>query len=279
MHGSDYSRVAQAIQYLDTHAREHPGLSQVAAHLGLSEFHCQRLFRTWAGVSPKAFLQCLTLERAKALLRESRSLLETSQELGLSGTGRLHDLFLSLEAMTPGEFKRGGGGLRIHWGVHDTPFGAALFGATDRGLCTLSFLGDSDAVDELRERWPGAELVEAPQVTAPLAAEVVSRMGGGAPRPLPLLLVGSRFQVQVWRALLAIPEGALLAYGDLARLVGSPTAARAMGPALATNPIAWLIPCHRVIRATGLLGGYRWGTVRKRAILGVEGARADRQVS
>jgi len=276
MNGSDYTRIEQAIHFLEAHAQEQPGLADLARHLDLSEFHCQRLFRRWAGITPKDFLQCLTLNRAKELLAESRSLLETSLEVGLSSPSRLHDLFLGLEAMTPGEYKRGGEGLSIRWGVHATPFGEALFAVTDRGLCALSFLEETTPrrnLEELQARWPGAALLEAPQATDPAARAAVSRMRGEAAAPLPLLLKGSSFQLQVWKALLSIPEGQLVSYGDLAQLAGSPGASRAVGSALAVNPIGYLIPCHRVIRATGALGDYHWGPLRKEAILGMEGAR------
>lgn len=284
MGGSDYHRVAEVIRYLEAHAAEQPGLSELARHAGLSGFHFQRLFRRWAGVTPKEFLQCLTLERAKALLADSCSLLEASAEVGLSGPSRLHDLFLRLEAMTPGEYKRAGQGLAIRWGVHGTPFGDALFAATDRGLCALGFLEDGSqgaALAELQARWPASALEEAPQTTRPFAAEVVSRMLGRPGKPLALLLKGSPFQVKVWRALLAVPEGRVASYQAIARLAGSPDASRAVGTALAMNPIGYLIPCHRVIRATGALGDYHWGGLRKRALLGVEGARnlAGAQVS
>ena len=277
MGDSDYSRVAQAIQYLESHAAEQPSLATLAGHIGLSEFHFQRLFKRWAGVSPKDFLGCLTLQRAKGLLGDSRTLLDASLELGLSGPSRLHDLFLKIEAMTPGEFKQGGLGLAIRWGAHGTPFGEALFAATDRGLCGLSFLGEAPLEAELqrlRARWPRAELREDPARTAPLAAEAAARMQGGPRRPLALVLAGTPFQVKRWEALLASPEGAAATYQDLARRIGAPGASRAVGTALGQNPIGYLIPCHRVIRASGAIGEYHWGRVRKQALLGVEGARA-----
>lgn len=274
---SDYSRVERAIRYLEAHAERQPDLAELAGSAGLSEFHFQRLFRRWAGVTPKDFLQCLTLAHAKRLLEASRSLLETSHGVGLSGGGRLHDLFLNLEAMTPGEYKLGGQGLTIPWGIHPTPFGDILCAATDRGLCALAFLGEggrSAALEDLQARWPGAWFVEEPRRTEPFAAEVARRMQGGSPAPLSLLLKGSPFQVHVWKALLAIPEGRVLSYQGLATLAGHPGASRAVGTALAANPIGYLIPCHRVIRATGVLGDYHWGGTRKRALLGMEGARA-----
>ena len=244
MSGSDYGRVEQAIRYLEAHAHEQPTLTDLAHQVGLSEFHFQRLFHRWAGVTPKAFLQCLTLNRAKALLAASASLMETSLELGLSGTGRLHDLFLGLEAMTPGEFKRGGGGLTIQWGIHVTPFGEALFAVTPRGLCGLSFL-DTDraqAVADFQSRWPKAHLVEDSRQTEPFADEVVSRMQGAPSRPLALVLKGSPFQTKVWEGLLGIPEGGVASYQGLARAIGAPNASRAVGTALSLNPIGYLIP-------------------------------------
>lgn len=274
---SDYSRVERAIRYLEAQAQNQPRLAEIAGHVGLSEFHFQRLFRRWTGVSPKDFLQCLTLNRAKRLLADSRSTLATSLELGLSGNSRLHDLFLSLEAMTPGEFQRGGEGLTIRWGVHATPFGEALFALAPRGLCGLSFLAESaraQAVAELRLRWPATDLVEDSLRTEPIAREVVGRMQGTLSQPLALVLKGSPFQIKVWSGLLAIPEGQVESYQDLARRIGSPQASRAVGTALAGNPIGYLIPCHRVIRATGAIGDYHWGPLRKQALLGVEAARA-----
>jgi AraC family transcriptional regulator of adaptative response/methylated-DNA-[protein]-cysteine methyltransferase len=277
MGNSDYSRVEQAIRYLEVHAANQPSLAEVAGHIGLSEFHFQRLFHRWAGVTPKDFLQSLTLNRAKAMLRSSSTLLETSQELGLSGTSRLHDLFLNVEAMTPGAFKRFGAGLAIHWGVHDTPFGEALVAVTARGLCGLSFLGGdtvAEAVRVLQERWPEADLADDSSLTETIAKEVRARMQGTFGQPLSLLLKGSPFQLKVWEALLAIPEGQATSYQGLAGLIDAPKASRAVGTALSMNPIGYLIPCHRVIRATGAVGEYRWGRVRKQALLGVEGARA-----
>lgn len=279
MSGSDYGRVEQAIRYLEAHTHEQPTLSELARQVGLSEFHFQRLFHRWAGVTPKAFLQCLTLNRAKTLLAGLSSLMETSLELGLSGTGRLHDLFLGLEAMTPGEFKRAGEGLTIWWGIHATPFGEALFAITPRGLCGLSFLEASrtQAVADFQARWPEARLVEDSRQTEPFADEVVSRMQGAPSRPLALVLKGSPFQTKVWEGLLGIPEGGVASYQDLARAIGTPNASRAVGTALSMNPIGYLIPCHRVIRASGAVGEYRWGALRKQALLGVEGARALEQ--
>lgn len=272
----DYRRIERAIGYIEAHADKQPSLAEVASHLGLSEYHFQRLFRRWAGLTPKDFLQYVTLGRAKRLLTQSRSLLDASLEVGLSGTGRLHDLFTTIEAMTPGEYKRGAAGVTIRWGRHATPFGEALFACTERGLCHLAFIdgqGPQDALDDLTSRWPAAGWIEDPDVTGRYADEVTVRMAGGAARPLALLLKGTPFQTRVWEALLTIPEGAAMTYGDLAARIGTPGASRAVGTALAANPIGYLIPCHRVIQATGAIGQYRWGAQRKQALLAVEGGR------
>lgn len=274
MFGSDYHRVSEAIRFIDAHVEDQPNLAEVAGHLGLSPFHFQRLFRRWAGITPKDFLQFLTLVRARRHLTASASVLETSFQVGLSGPGRLHDLFLSVEAMTPGEFKRGAEGLEIAWAVHPTPFGDGLFSCTPRGLCGFSFIEEAASpLEELRMRWPAARLRETAQLTAPIAAEVGSRMRGLATSPLHLVLKGTPFQIQVWSALLQIPEGETTSYSRIAALAGSPSAVRAVGTALGANPIGYLIPCHRVIRNTGAIGEYRWGTQRKRMLLAVEAAR------
>jgi AraC family transcriptional regulator of adaptative response/methylated-DNA-[protein]-cysteine methyltransferase len=288
---SDYTRIEHAIRYLDEHATEQPSLEQVAARVGLSEFHFQKLFSRWAGVSPKRFLQALTVAQAKRILdgtsaapgggvvkRHAVSLLETSHAVGLSGPGRLHDLFLRVEAMTPGEFKAGAEGLTIRWGVHATPFGDALFGVTARGLCHLAFVtpkvGTSAAsVEELRDRWPGATVVRDPEAGAPYAEELTRRARGKPRRELGLLLKGTSFQLKVWQALLRVGPGALVTYAQLAGEAGAPGSARAVGTAVGQNPIGYLVPCHRVIRATGALGDYHWGEDRKRAIVALEQAR------
>lgn len=276
MSSSDYSRVEQAIRFLAEHAAEQPGLARVAAEVGLSPFHFQRLFQRWAGVSPKRFLQVLTLAEAKRRLAQSRSLLDVSHEVGLSGPGRLHDLFLRLERMTPGEFKAQASGLAVRWGVADTPFGPALFAWLDRGLCGLSFLGEGGrdaALSDLRHRWPGAGLVEDGTGAREYAAALDARLRGGTGKPLGLVLKGTPFQLRTWEALLRVPAGQAISYRDLAVLSGSPRSVRAVGTAVGQNPIAWLIPCHRVIQATGALGQYHWGAPRKQAILAFERAR------
>lgn len=272
---TDFDRIASALAFLEAHAPAQPSLGALAAHVGLSEFHLQRLFTRWAGVSPKRFMQVQALHHAKAALEGARSVLDGTWEAGLSSPGRLHDLFVTLEAVTPGEYRSGGAGLRIDAGFHATPFGECLLGTTARGVCGLSFLeGDRDAAwADLEARWPGAVITEAPRRTARTAAAIFDPLGSRADRPLALLVRGTNFQVQVWTALLRIPPGQCAAYEDVAGAVGNPKAVRAVGTAVGRNPIAFLIPCHRVIRANGAIGGYRWGVPRKRAILAWEAGR------
>jgi AraC family transcriptional regulator of adaptative response/methylated-DNA-[protein]-cysteine methyltransferase len=272
---SDYDRIAAAIHFLDAHAETQPDLAAAAAHVGLSPHHFQRVFTRWAGVSPKRFLQFHTLERARRLLAERRSVLDATYAAGLSGPGRLHDLFVSVEAVTPGEFKTGGRGLRVAWGLHETPFGRALVATCERGVCHLAF-GEDDALlaAEFGARWPGAERVRSDLETAPVARRIFSpELAAGA--PLALVLKGTNFQLKVWEALLRIPPGAVASYEQIAEAVGRPAAVRAVGTAVGQNPVAFVVPCHRVLRKTGALGGYRWGLDRKRAMLGWEAARAD----
>ena len=271
----DYVRVEKAIRYLEENVRRQPPLEEVARAAGLSEYHFQRLFRRWVGVSPKRFLQFLTAEHARGLLAEQRPVLEAAYEVGLSGGGRLHDLMVGVDAVTPGEVRRLGAGLVVRHGVHPTPFGDALVAVTERGICGLTFLGDEGAepaLAELRDRWPNATLLEDPDASAHLVDRI---FGDGSPDVrLPLLLRGTNFQVKVWEALLRIPAGAVVTYEEVAELAGAPGATRAVGTAVGRNPVAYLIPCHRVIRKTGAFGEYRWGSARKRAMLGWESARA-----
>jgi len=280
---SDYQRIDKAILFLEEHAVEQPSLDAVAAHIGLSSWHFQRLFKTWAGVSPKRFLQYLTVEHAKNLLRESASVLDTALDVGLSGPGRLHDLFVGVEAMTPGEYKRNGRELVLQYGVHGTPFGDCLIAVTRRGICSLGFIeGESRerAVTRLRESWKEATLLENPGASEQVVRQIFSTSGVGGQAPLQVMLKGTNFQIKVWEALLRIPEGTVVSYGALAETIGHPGAHRAVGTAVGQNPIAYLIPCHRVLRNSGEIGGYRWGTARKRAILAMEAAlRAERPAS
>ncbi|MDT8419516.1 MAG: methylated-DNA--[protein]-cysteine S-methyltransferase [Desulfuromonadales bacterium] len=278
MANDDYQRIARAIRFLEQHTLDQPSLDAVAEHIGLSPFHFQRLFRRWAGVSPKRFLQFLTAEHAKRLLSDSASVLATSLEVGLSGPGRLHDLMVKVEAVTPGEFKAGGDGLIIRYGLHETPFGDCLMGVTGRGICHLAFIDDGlvdEAVRELKEGWPKATLVEDAAASRPAVEQIFGERRRDGAEPLALLLRGTNFQLKVWQALLKIPEGALVSYRHLAEQLGTPTASRAVGNAVGRNPIAYLIPCHRVLRGNGELGGYRWGTERKKALLGCELARIE----
>jgi AraC family transcriptional regulator, regulatory protein of adaptative response / methylated-DNA-[protein]-cysteine methyltransferase len=274
---TDYQRIARAIRYLERHLEQQPGLEDLATELDLSPFHCQRLFQRWAGISPKRFLQYLTVEHAKRRLAESNSLLEASLASGLSGTSRLHDHFVTLEAITPGEFRRRGEGLTIRYGIHDSPFGPMLLAVTERGVCGLYFLGQAaleTLLDELAEDWPEARLAADQQASGTIAERLFA--GGFNPgQPLHLLVRGSNFQVSVWKALLRIPPGTLCSYRQLAEAIDRPRAVRAVGSAVGANPISWLIPCHRVIRASGALGGYRWGLTRKQALIAWESAQRD----
>lgn len=278
---ADYARIERAIQYIEGNFLSQPGLDDVARHVGLSPFHCQRLFTRWAGISPKRFLQYLTVEHAKELLAragvDGSTVLDATYESGLSSSGRLHDLFVSVEAMTPGEYRAGGAGLSIAYGVHETRFGEALFGVTERGLCALTFLGDRprrEAIAELETRWPKATLSESAGATRDTARRIFGTGPRSAAPPLALLLKGTNFQLRVWEALLRIPAGQVVTYERLALAVGAPASVRATANALGANPIAFLIPCHRVLRKSGALGGYRWGTARKQAMLAWECAQA-----
>jgi AraC family transcriptional regulator of adaptative response/methylated-DNA-[protein]-cysteine methyltransferase len=289
MDTTDYIRIEAALAYLSQHAGAQPALADVAAHVGLSEHHLQRVFTRWAGISPKRFLQFQTVESAKALLRDSRSVLDATYSTGLSSGGRLHDLFITLEAMTPGEFKSGGAGLTIATGFHESPFGECLIAVTDRGVCGLSFVLGGDralAMDELEHRWPGAVFVGNTDATRLAAQRIFAAWEGtqwnpkssGAdrngitPTPLSVLVRGTNFQVRVWEALLRIPAGAVASYEDIASAVGQSGATRAVGSAIARNPVAYLIPCHRVIRKAGAFGSYHWGASRKVAMLMRESA-------
>ena len=270
----DYLLIEQAIRYLEKHADSQPELSEIASAVGLSEYHFQRTFSRWAGISPKRFLQFLTKESAKGLLAQSENLLDATYDVGLSSLGRLHDLFVTTEAVTPGEYKSGGEGLTIHYGLHDTPFGKALIGTTERGICHLGFVMESEgrAIDALVTSWQRARMIEDHRSTAPLV-EPIFNLGVRSQIPLHLHLRGTNFQLKVWEALLRIPPGAVTSYQGLAEQAGRPRASRAVGTALGRNPIAVLIPCHRVIRKLGEFGNYRYGAIRKKALLGWEAAR------
>jgi AraC family transcriptional regulator of adaptative response/methylated-DNA-[protein]-cysteine methyltransferase len=300
----DYQTIAAALAYLEANQQRQPTLEELAAHLAISPFHLQRLFKRWAGISPKRFVQFLTVEHAKELLARSHNLLQAAYETGLSGPGRLHDLFVSVEAMTPGEFKLGGRGLTIRYGFHPTPFGECLLAVTARGVCGLNFVGmggRDGELEALRARWPAAILVENPAETGTVAAQIFGAprtldassppmeqavtqwrgqppgtLAGPEPGGLRLLLAGTNFQIKVWEALLRIPPGSVCTYEDVAASIGQPSAARAVGGAVGANSIAYLIPCHRVIRKSGVFREYRWGETRKRAMIGWEAARGER---
>ena len=270
-----HARIANAIGYVAEHYQEQPSLEQMADAASLSPFHFQRVFKRWAGVSPKRFLQYVTLAHAKRLLAEDASVLDAALEAGLSGPSRLHDLFVTCEAMTPGEFKALGYRLVIRWGLHDGPLGRVLLGVTERGICWLSFVteGEGPAIEDFQREWQGATLVRDQATTAGYvrrAFELAERSG----EPLPLLLRGTNFQVKVWEALLRIPFGHLESYQAIADAVGQPRAVRAVGAAVGRNNISWLIPCHRVILSTGVIHNYRWGAAQKRKLLTLESALA-----
>jgi AraC family transcriptional regulator of adaptative response/methylated-DNA-[protein]-cysteine methyltransferase len=269
----DYRTIEKVIRSLERDFRSQPSLAEMARIAGLSEFHFHRLFTRWAGTTPKTFLKSLTATHAKELLRESRDLLDVSLDSGLSGPGRLHDLLVTVEGVSPGEFKARGAGLEIRYGFGASPFGEYLVALTPRGICHLSFVdagGREGAASELEKAWPEARLT----ADASAAHGALDRVFSPKKRrPLNAVVAGSPFQLKVWQALLRIPAGRLLSYGDIASAIGHPGASRAVGTAVGSNSVAYLIPCHRVIRESGVIGDYRWGHARKRAILAVEHAR------
>lgn len=274
---SDYDRIAKAIHFITAQVKQQPALEEIAAHVHLSPFHFQRLFCKWAGVTPKRYLQVLTLERAKQLLLESRPLLEVSESLGLSSSSRLYDHFVQLEAVTPGEYKSNGAGIQIEYGVHRSPFGDAFVAFTPRGICSLEFIDQYDVpalLGKLEHKWKHASI----RKNAAHSSKLIERIFGAAEkadRPLSLHVSGTNFQINVWRALMQIQPGKLNSYSQIAAAIGQPDAARAVGRAVGSNPVAILIPCHRVIQQNGNLGGYHWGLTRKHALHAWESARQD----
>jgi len=268
--------MAAALRYIETRRDDQPSLDEVAGAIGLSPAHFQRVFSQWVGVSPKRYLQHLTLDHAKRLLDERFSVLDATYASGLSAPSRLHDLFLRWEAMTPGEYARNGKGLTISWGWFDSPFGEVLAMGTDRGLCGVAFaaeLGRDRTLADMRGRWPEAELIEDRGAIADWVAAAFGR--GRVGGEIALHLIGAPFQIKVWQALLAVPSGHVTTYTEIARSIGSDRAVRAVGTAVGRNPISWLIPCHRALRRDGQLGGYHWGLPLKRAMLAFESARLD----
>ncbi|MFQ5623707.1 MAG: methylated-DNA--[protein]-cysteine S-methyltransferase [Paracoccaceae bacterium] len=268
-----FALIGRAIEHIGESVRRQPTLNEVAASVGLSPAHFQRVFSQWVGVSPKRYQQYLTLDHAKALLEERFTVLDTAAETGLSGSSRLHDLFLRWEAMSPGEYARGGEGLVIAWDWFGTPFGEALAMGTARGLCGLAFaddVGREPAMTDMKSRWPQASFVQDGGRIGDWVRSAFRRDGETA-----LHLIGAPFQIKVWEALLRIPSGHVTTYSEIARVVGNPRAVRAVGTAVGRNPVSWIIPCHRALRKSGGLGGYHWGLPIKRAMLAWESARRD----
>jgi AraC family transcriptional regulator of adaptative response/methylated-DNA-[protein]-cysteine methyltransferase len=272
----DYDIVRRAIAYISEHWRAQPEIDAIAAAAGVTPTELHHLFRRWAGLTPKAFLAALTLDHARHLLRDAASVLDAAYEVGLSGPGRLHDLFVTHEAMSPGEFKAGGEGLTVRYGFHPSPFGAALVMATDRGLAGLAFADageEAAALADMRGRWPNARHVEDAGRTGPLAQRVFDPALWRPDRPLRVVMIGTDWEVRVWETLLRIPMGRATTYSEIAAKVCTPKAARAVGAAVGKNPLSFVVPCHRVLGKSGALTGYHWGLTRKRAILGWEAGR------
>jgi AraC family transcriptional regulator of adaptative response/methylated-DNA-[protein]-cysteine methyltransferase len=270
----DYNKVRAVLEHLHEGWRTQPSLAELASPVGLSEDQLQKLFTRWAGLTPKAFLQALTLDHARAMLQDSASILDTALDLGLSGPGRLHDLFIAHEAMSPGAYKSKGAGLTIYFGFHPSPFGIALAMVTSHGLCGLSFNddgGDQAALADMKSRWPNAQYTEDSARTAPYVARIFGNIKGN--QPIRITMIGSDFEISVWETLLKIPMGKAVAYSDIATAIGKPKAARAVGAAVGRNPISFVVPCHRALGKSGALTGYHWGLTRKKAILGWEAGK------
>ncbi len=278
MANNDYQRVTELIEYLNEHSAEQPSLTDLAKQMGLSEFHLQRVFRRWAGVSPKRFLQYVTASHAKDLLKSSRALMDVAYDTGLSSSSRLHDLFVNIHAMTPAEYRQAGSGLKIQYGFHATPFGECLLATTDKGICWLSFVEPDDretAFAQFAQEWCKSELIQNQKSTNGIVQAIFRGNNTEPVAQFQLNLKGTNFQIKVWEALLRIPIGSVASYEDVASQIGKPTAARAVGNAVSHNIVAYLIPCHRVIRGTGVIGNYRWGTTRKQVMLAWESADVD----
>ena len=273
---TDYQRIEKAIDFLSKNFRQQPDLDQVAREVHLSPFHFQRLFKEWAGVSPKKFLQYISLEHSKQLLKQNLTLADASFETGLSGTSRLHDLFVSIEGMTPGEYKNDGESLHINYSFAETPFGDILVASTDKGICHISFSNDEkEELKFLRSRFPKATFVQKTDMLQQNALQIFRKDWSDLGK-IKLHLKATPFQLKVWEALLKIPFGNVTTYSTIAASIESPNASRAVGTAVGDNPVAFLIPCHRVIRSTGVIGEYHWGSVRKTAILGWEAALGNK---
>lgn len=267
----NFERIKDAIEFLETNFKDQPGLDEIAASVHLSKFYFQRLFKEWAGVTPSQFLHFLTIEYAKEQLRKQCSIFDTSLQAGLSSAGRLHDLFVTFEAVTPGDYKRLGESLMIRYGFHHTPFGECLLAFTDRGICALRFLYPAkrkQLLEELKAEWPFAEFLEQPQETGKYVQRIFTNIDSDKEKRFHLYLKGTNFQIQVWQALLTLQPGDIVTYQNVAEYLARPNAVRAVGNAIANNPVGYLIPCHRVIRKTGRAYRYRWSSARKKAILG-----------
>ena len=271
--GGDYATVREVISFLSENWRDQPPLEDIAGHVGMEPTRLHKLFSRWAGLSPKAFLQAITLDNARAMLEDSATVLDTAYEVGLSGPSRLHDLFVTHEAVTPGDYRSRGEGLTVRYGFHPSPFGTALIMATERGLAGLGFADrgeEAAALEDMRRRWPRATCMEDSAFTAPLAARVFDPAKWTPETPLRVVMIGTDFEIRVWESLLRIPFGRAATYSDIARHLERPKAARAVGAAVGRNPISFVVPCHRVLGRSGGLTGYHWGLTRKRAILGWE---------
>lgn len=280
-YAEDYQKIESAISYIEDNFHKQPELDEIARQVGVSPYYFQRIFKQWAGISPKRFLQYITLEHAKVLIRESKNILETSLDVGLSSPSRLHDLFINCEAVSPGEFKSGGDGLIIKYGMHETPFGNSFIAVSERGLCELDYpKSEQESLDRIKAKWPLAKFIEDRSVTHKCVERIFGFLEGkkNAHERLSLHLKGTNFQIKVWQALLRIPIGNIVSYQDIAEAVGSPKAVRAVGSAVGVNPIAYLIPCHRVLRKSGEIGGYATGTPRKRVMLAMEKLYSENEV-
>jgi AraC family transcriptional regulator of adaptative response/methylated-DNA-[protein]-cysteine methyltransferase len=274
----DYAVVRRAIAFISEHWRSQPEIDEIAAAVGTTTADLHHVFRRWAGLTPKAFLQAITLDNARRLLRSSASVLDAAYEVGLSGPGRLHDLFVTHEAMSPGEWKSGGEGLSVAYGFHPSPFGSALVMTTERGLAGLAFADPGEegaALDDMRGRWPKARYGEDKESTGAIARRIFDPTLWRPERPLRVVLIGTDFEVRVWETLLGIPLGRATTYSDIAAKLGKPTAARAVGAAVGKNPVSFVVPCHRVMGKSGDLTGYHWGITRKRAMLGWEAGHVE----
>ncbi len=273
----DFRRIEKAIQFIEANFKSQPTLDQMAKSVHLSKYHFQRLFKRWAGISPIQFMQFITLDYTKERLIESKNLLETALDAGLSGPSRLHDLFITFDAMTPGDFKKQGSGLQISYGVCDSPLGECLLATTQRGICFFGFVESgerSETLGQLFDTWPGSEFIENPTAVCPIVNDIFKIDRQKSVHPFNLQIKGTNFQINVWRALLNIPMGCIVSYQDVASYIGHPKAFRSVASAIAINPVAYLIPCHRVIAKSGKIHQYRWGAARKKALIGWETARS-----